>query len=193
MLVALPWALPKYYQNITRRYHARYQLIVSTLPIIENTLPTGRQMCRERIFKACQEILEEGHSVTVKAVVDKIGGSSRDIAPVVKEFKESQKKEALITVSNGANVGVNSGDSQDSHVNIEQLADNPDRVDRDAQLNAARKVISTAFYEKTLAFTLPGLKEEVHQRLSEIDALATAADQTLSPKGMLEWLKAKQH
>ncbi len=41
---------------------------------------------REQVFQACQELLEEEKSVTVRAVIDRVGGSSRDISPIVKEF-----------------------------------------------------------------------------------------------------------
>nr|MDJ0903612.1 DNA-binding protein [Xenococcus sp. MO_188.B8] len=44
---------------------------------------------KDQILIACQELIEEGKSVTVRAVIDKVGGSSRDVSPIVKEFKES--------------------------------------------------------------------------------------------------------
>lgn len=85
-----------------------------------------------------------------------------------------------------------------SHTNEEDFIDtnpvtaNLERVDREAQLIAARKIVATAYYEKTQQFNLPGLQEEVNQALSEVDALVNSQDETLSPKGMLNWLKGRQ-
>jgi Plasmid replication region DNA-binding N-term len=150
-------------------------------------------MSREQILEACQELLEEGKSVTVRAVVDKVGGSSRDVSPVVKEFKNNLEKESMIAVSREADVEVSTANGgQDDRRDVEPVSTNLDRVDRNAQLTAAREVIATAYYKKTKLFTLPGLQEEVNQALSEIDEYATTKDETLSPKGMLKWLKAKQ-
>jgi NADPH-dependent 2,4-dienoyl-CoA reductase/sulfur reductase-like enzyme len=150
-------------------------------------------MSREQILEACQELLEEGKSVTVRAVVDKVGGSSRDVSPVVKEFKNNLEKESLVPVTREADVEVSTANGeQDNHRDVEPVGANLDRVDRDAQLSAAREVIATAYYKKTKLFTLPGLQEEVNQALTEIDEYATVKDETLSPKGMLQWLKAKQ-
>jgi hypothetical protein len=146
-------------------------------------------------------------SVTVRAVVDKVGGSSRDISPVVKEFKDNLEKESMVedavseaasetiavrTVTREADVEVSTANGgQDDRRDVEPVRANLDRVDRDAQLSAAREVIATAYYKKTKLFTLPGLQEEVNQALTEIDEYATTKDETLSPKGMLQWLKAK--
>ena len=154
---------------------------------------------KDKIIIACQELLEEGKSVTVRAVIDKVGGSSRDISPIVKEFKENLEAEnssdeetaSPLAVSEKAEVDTNHAEEEDC-LNTDPVTANLERIDRDAQLIAARKVISTAYYEKTRMFNLPGLQEEVNQALSEVDALANSQDETLSPKGMLNWLKAKQ-
>jgi DNA invertase Pin-like site-specific DNA recombinase len=147
---------------------------------------------REQIFQACQELLEEEKSVTVRAVIDRLGGSSRDISPIVKEFKENLEAECSIAVSDSVQVDTNSNNGHGNQINTNPVAANLERVDKEAQLIAARKVIATAYYEKTQQFNLPGLQEEVNQALSEVDALINSQDETLSPKGMLNWLKGKQ-
>ncbi|AFZ38359.1 hypothetical protein Sta7437_4932 (plasmid) [Stanieria cyanosphaera PCC 7437] len=144
---------------------------------------------REQVFQACQELLEEEKSVTVRAVIDRVGGSSRDISPIVKEFKENLEQESFLSVSEKAEVDYSHSDEEE-HINADPVAANLERVDREAQLIAARKIIATAYYEKTQQFNLPGLQEEVNQALSEVDALVNS--QTLSPKGMLNWLKGRQ-
>jgi hypothetical protein len=164
-------------------------------------------MSKEQILIACQELVEEGKSVTVRAVIDKVGGSSRDISPVVKEFKAHLEAESSIAVSDRASVDTkrtshggefdsphvsSSNNGHNNHINNDPVAANLERIDRDAQLIAARKVIATAYYEKTKLFTLPGLQEEVNQALSEVDGYAESQDETLSPKGMLNWLKGRQ-
>jgi DNA invertase Pin-like site-specific DNA recombinase len=147
---------------------------------------------REQIFQACQELLEEEKSVTVRAVIDRLGGSSRDISPIVKEFKENLEAECSIAVSDSVQVNTNSNNGHGNQINTNPVAANLERVDKEAQLIAARKIVATAYYEKTQQFNLPGLQEEVNQALSEVDALINSQDETLSPKGMLNWLKGRQ-
>jgi DNA invertase Pin-like site-specific DNA recombinase len=147
---------------------------------------------REQIFQACQELLEEEKSVTVRAVIDRLGGSSRDISPIVKEFKENLEAECSIAVSDSVQVDTNSNNGHGNQINTNPVATNLERVDKEAQLIAARKIVATAYYEKTQQFNLPGLQEEVNQALSEVDALVNSQDETLSPKGMLNWLKGRQ-
>jgi DNA invertase Pin-like site-specific DNA recombinase len=147
---------------------------------------------REQIFQACQELLEEEKSVTVRAVIDRLGGSSRDISPIVKEFKENLEAECSIAVSDNVQVDTNSNNGHGNQINTNPVAANLERVDKEAQLIAARKIVATAYYEKTQQFNLPGLQEEVNQALSEVDALVNSQDETLSPKGMLNWLKERQ-
>jgi hypothetical protein len=148
-------------------------------------------MSKNQILIACQELVSEGKSVTVRAVIKKTGGSSRDISPIVKEFKENLETESSIAVSEKAEVDYSHSDEEE-HINANPVAANLERVDKEAQLIAARKVIATAYYEKTQQFNLPGLQEEVNQALSEVDALVNSQDETLSPKGMLNWLKGRQ-
>ena len=143
-----------------------------------------------RISAQC--LLEEGKSVTVRAVIDKVGGSSRDVSPIVKEFKENLEAESSIALSETASVDTNSNNGHSNQIDTNPIAANLERVDKEAQLIAARKVIATAYYEKTQQFTLPGLQEEVNQALSEVDGYALSQDETLSPKGMLNWLKGRQ-
>ena len=150
-------------------------------------------MSKEQILIACQELLEAGKSVSVRAVIKKTGGSSRDVSPVVKEFKQQLKAASSIAVSQQAQVERNQVETPSEPINNnDPVAANLDRVDREAQLLAAREVIATAYYKKTKQFTLPGLQEEVNQALSEVNAIAHSQDPTLSPKGMLNWLKTKQ-
>jgi NADPH-dependent 2,4-dienoyl-CoA reductase/sulfur reductase-like enzyme len=82
-------------------------------------------MSREQILEACQELLEEGKSVTVRAVVDKVGGSSRDVSPVVKEFKdnlEKESKEAMVAVTREADVEVSTANGgQDDLRDVEPV------------------------------------------------------------------------
>jgi hypothetical protein len=148
-------------------------------------------MSKNQILIACQELVSEGKSVTVRAVIKRTGGSSRDISPIVKEFKENLETESSIAVSNQAKVDISHTEEEDC-INTNPVAANLERVDKEAQLIAARKVIATAYYEKTQQFNLPGLQEEVNQALSEVDALVNSQDETLSPKGMLNWLKERQ-
>jgi DNA invertase Pin-like site-specific DNA recombinase len=147
---------------------------------------------REQVFQACQELLEEEKSVTVRAVIDRLGGSSRDISPIVKEFKENLSAECSIAVSDSVQVDTNSNNGHGNQIDTNPVAANLERVDKEAQLIAARKIVATAYYEKTQQFNLPGLQEEVNQALSEVDALVNSTDETLSPKGMLNWLKGRQ-
>ena len=147
---------------------------------------------KDKIIIACQELLEEGKSVTVRAVIDKVGGSSRDVSPIVKEFKESLETSSSIAVSDQSEVDSHPSATQKEPVNNDPIAANLERVDQEAQLIAAREVIATAYYKKTKQFTLPGLQEEVNQALSEVNEMVNSQDETLSPKGMLNWLKAKQ-
>ena len=150
-------------------------------------------MSKDKILTACYQILEEGKSVTVRAVIDKVGGSSRDVSPIVKEFKEKLEAESSIAVSEQAQVERNHVEATEEHINSnDSVTANLERVDKEAQLIAARKIIATAYYEKTQQFNLPGLQEEVNQALSEVDAIAHNQDETLSPKGMLNWLKGRQ-
>lgn len=146
---------------------------------------------REQVFQACQELLEEEKSVSVRAVIDRVGGSSRDISPIVKEFKEQLEKDCSIAVSEQAQVERNHERTSSEHIDTDPVATNLERVDKEAQLIAARKIIATAYYEKTQQFNLPGLQEEVNQALSEVEAIAHSPDETLSPKRMLNWLKTK--
>ena len=146
---------------------------------------------REQVFQACQELLEEEKSVTVRAVIDRVGGSSRDISPIVKEFKEKLEQESSLSVSERAEVNT-SDSSEEDFIDTNPVTANLERVDKEAQLIAARKIVATAYYEKTQQFNLPGLQEEVNQALSEVDAIAHNQDETLSPKGMLNWLKGRQ-
>ena len=146
---------------------------------------------REQVFQACQELLEEEKSVTVRAVIDRVGGSSRDISPIVKEFKEKLEAESSLSVSERAEVNASDSNEED-FIDTNPVTANLERVDKEAQLIAARKIVATAYYEKTQQFNLPGLQEEVNQALSEVDAIAHNQDETLSPKGMLNWLKGRQ-
>ncbi|VEP14024.1 conserved hypothetical protein [Hyella patelloides LEGE 07179] len=146
---------------------------------------------REQVFQACQELLEEEKSVTVRAVIDRVGGSSRDISPIVKEFKEKLEAESSLSVSEKTEVNTRDSNEED-FIDTNPVTANLERVDKEAQLIAARKIVATAYYEKTQQFNLPGLQEEVNQALSEVDAIAHSQDETLSPKGMLNWLKTKQ-
>ena len=146
---------------------------------------------REQVFQACQELLEEEKSVTVRAVIDRVGGSSRDISPIVKEFKEKLEAESSLSVSERAEVNTSDSNKED-FIDTNPVTANLERVDKEAQLIAARKIVATAYYEKTQQFNLPGLQEEVNQALSEVDAIAHSQDETLSPKGMLNWLKGRQ-
>ena len=146
---------------------------------------------REQVFQACQELLEEEKSVTVRAVIDRVGGSSRDISPIVKEFKEKLEQESSLSVSEKAEVNTSDSNEED-FIDTNPVTANLERVDKEAQLIAARKIVATAYYEKTQQFNLPGLQEEVNQALSEVDAIAHNQDETLSPKGMLNWLKGRQ-
>ena len=147
---------------------------------------------KDQILIACQELIEEGKSVTVRAVIDKVGGSSRDVSPIVKEFKESLETSSSIAVSDQGKVDSHPSATQKEPVTNDPIAANLERVDQEAQLIAAREVIATAYYKKTKQFTLPGLQEEVNQALSEVNEIVNSQDETLSPKGMLNWLKAKQ-
>jgi hypothetical protein len=150
-------------------------------------------MSKDQILTACYQLLEEGKSVTVRAVIEKTGGSTRDISPIVKEFKKNLERESAIAVSEPTRIDTNSNNGHNSNqIAPDPVTANLERVDRDAQLIAARKVIATAYYEKTQLFTVPGLQEEVNQALSEVNAIANSQDETLSPKGMLNWLKTKQ-
>ena len=146
---------------------------------------------REQVFQACQELLEEEKSVTVRAVIDRVGGSSRDISPIVKEFKEKLEAASSLSVSEKAEVNTSHTEEEDC-IDTNPVTANLERVDKEAQLIAARKIVATAYYEKTQQFNLPGLQEEVNQALSEVDAIAHNQDETLSPKGMLTWLKGRQ-
>ena len=149
-------------------------------------------MSKDKILLACQELVEEGKSVTVRAVIDKVGGSSRDVSPIVKEFKAHKTAESSIAVSDRASVDTHSNNGHSNHIDTNPVTANLERVDKEAQLIAARKIVATAYYEKTQQFNLPGLQEEVNQALSEVDAIAHNQDETLSPKGMLNWLKGRQ-
>jgi hypothetical protein len=149
-------------------------------------------MSKDQILIACQELAEAGKSVTVRAVIEKTGGSSRDVSPIVKEFKENLEAESSIALSETASVDTKSNNDRTNQIDTNPIAANLERVDKEAQLIAARKVIATAYYEKTKLFTIPGLQEEVNQALSDVDGYAESQDETLSPKGMLNWLKAKQ-
>ncbi len=163
------------------------------LLITETTVTIMSLDKTEQVIQACQELHEEGKSVTVRAVIDRVGGSSRDISPIVKEFKEQLEKDCSIAVSEQNQLETNQVESHSEPINNnDPVAANLDRVDREAQLLAAREVIATAYYKKTKQFTLPGLQEEVNQALSEVNQIAHSQDQTLSPKGMLNWLKAKK-
>jgi hypothetical protein len=148
-------------------------------------------MSKDQILIACQELVSEGKSVTVRGVIKKTGGSSRDISPIVKEFKKNLEAESSIAVSEKAEVDYSHSDEEEN-INADPVTANLERIDRDAQLIAAREVIATAYYKKTQQFTVPGLQEEVNQALSEVDALVNSQDETLSPKGMLNWLKGRQ-
>ncbi len=147
---------------------------------------------KDQIIIACQELIEEGKSVTVRAVIDKVGGSSRDVSPIVKEFKESLETSSSIAVSDQSEVDSHPSETQKEPVTNDPITANLERVNQEAQLIAAREVIATAYYKKTKQFTLPGLQEEVNQALSEVNEMVNSQDETLSPKGMLNWLKAKQ-
>ena len=148
---------------------------------------------REQVFQACQELLEEEKSVTVRAVIDRVGGSSRDISPIVKEFKEKLEAASSLSVSEKAEVNTSTSHADEEDcIDTNPVTANLERVDKEAQLIAARKIVATAYYEKTQQFNLPGLQEEVNQALSEVDAIAHSQDETLSPKGMLNWLKGRQ-
>ena len=100
-------------------------------------------MSKDKILLACQELLESGFSVTVRAVIKKTGGSSRDISPIVKEFKENSPAESSIAVSEKAEVDTNHPDREDC-IDADPVAANLERVDKEAQLIAARKIIATA-------------------------------------------------
>ena len=99
-----------------------------------------------------------------------IDAASRDISPIVKEFKENLETESSFSVSERAEV--NTSQAEEDCINTNPVAENLERVDREAQLIAARKIIATAYYEKTQQFNLPRLQEEVNQALSEVDAIA---------------------
>ena len=58
-------------------------------------------------------------------------------------------------------------------------------------MNVARKLIAQSYYEKTRNFTVPGLSEQVEEALDEIDEFSRGQDETLSPLGMVDWLKAR--
>jgi hypothetical protein len=153
-----------------------------------------------------QSLSEYSYIVPKIPHFDRVGGSSRDISPIVKEFKEKLEQESSLSVSertshgrelnsrpvsSKAEVNISDKDEED-FIDTNPVTANLERVDKEAQLIAARKIVATAYYEKTQQFNLPGLQEEVNQALSEVDAIAHSQDETLSPKGMLNWLKGRQ-
>ncbi|HHP7231932.1 MAG TPA: DNA-binding protein, partial [Xenococcaceae cyanobacterium] len=97
-------------------------------------------MSKDKILTACYQLLEEGKSVTVRAVIDRVGGSSRDISPIVKEFKEKLEAESSLSVSEKAEVNTSDKDEED-FIDTNPVTANLERVDKEAQLIAARKIV----------------------------------------------------
>jgi DNA repair exonuclease SbcCD ATPase subunit len=52
------------------------------------------RITEELVNSTCEQIRLEGHSVTVKKVMDRIGGNTNDVAPMVKKWKMANSEEA---------------------------------------------------------------------------------------------------
>lgn len=58
----------------------------------EETQPSKKQLRREKVFKACDELEEKGINVTRDNVIKHSGGSGRDVGTYVKEWRQSKNK-----------------------------------------------------------------------------------------------------
>ena len=113
-------------------------------------------ICAASVYRI--PVQEEGWLMQLAALVRRV------------EFKENLEAESSLSVSKKAEVNTSHTEEEDC-INTNPVTANLERVDKEAQLIAARKIIATAYYEKTQQFNLPGLQEEVNQAISEVDAI----------------------
>ena len=147
-------------------------------------------MDKNRVFEACQEILEEGKSVTVRAVSDRIGGSSRDISPVVKEFKEGLEKEANSAMEVSQKDSVSKSQSSGGNPEIpDPMAEIGARADKKAQYMAAGEIVLTQelyrHYRKTAKFSDPDVQKQVDEARSRTADDWEEETENFSPAAML--------
>lgn len=80
----------------------------------EETQPSKKQLRREKVFKACDELEEKGINVTRDNVIKHSGGSGRDVGTYVKEWRQSKNKSEDDT-DNEANATQNTNTTNDEN------------------------------------------------------------------------------
>ncbi len=143
---------------------------------------------RLEVWELADSIFESGRYPNRDDICKGLGRSSKTIGSHFAEWRTANPRSAL-TVQEQSKVDRKADNGNGSS----QAATDPDveRVDHDIQLKVARKLIAQSYYEKTRKFTVPGLSEQVEEALDEIDEFSRGQDETLSPLGMVDWLKAR--
>ena len=144
---------------------------------------------RQEVWELADEIFESGRYPTRNDICKGLGRSSKTLGGHFAEWRKANPRSAL-TVQKQSEVDrqVANGNGSGS------AATDPDleRCDREIQLDVARRLIARSYYEKTKNFTVPGLADQVEEALDEIDEFSRGQDETLSPLGMVDWLKARR-
>ena len=155
----------------------------------EQNLSQEELELRELVWEAADEIIARDRYPTRDDICQALRKSSHTVGKHFAEWKKANPRSSL-TIQKQSEVDRQAANGNGSG----SAATNPDleRADRDIQLDVARRLIARSYYEKTKNFTVPGLAEQVEEALDEIDEFSRGQDETLSPLGMVDWLKARR-
>lgn len=155
----------------------------------EQNLSQEELEIRDLVWEVADEIVEDGRYPTRDDICKALRKSSHTVGSHFAEWKKANPRSAL-TIQQRSKVDrqASNGNGSSGGVSDPDL----ERADRDIQLNVARKLIAQSYYEKTKNFTVPGLSDQVEEALDEIEEFSRGQDETLSPLGMVEWLKARR-
>ena len=140
---------------------------------------------RTMVWETADRILESGRYPGRDDICRELKKSSKTIGSYFAEWKKNNPKPKELSVQRGMSVQNTVANDSSSDSREQKMSE----TDQESQFVAARKVVASHYYEKTRAFTIPGLKEQVDEALEQIDEYALS--QEPNPKQMLDWLMAK--
>ncbi|MGK7873209.1 MAG: DNA-binding protein [Xenococcaceae cyanobacterium] len=156
---------------------------------------------KEDVIAACDQLVQEGQNVTVKNVLGMVGGSAREVSPIVRKYKASAGiPEALEDIENDDNNGALSVTEPEEIADVQKETSHSTSINprqtmsaqakEQAQLEAAQHTLAKNYFIATQDYETPGLKEQVNQGLEEIYKRANAEMMdNLFPKDLQEKLR----
>ena len=142
---------------------------------------------RQQVWEEADRILATGRYPNRDDICQALSKSSHTIGSHFAQWKKAHPRSAVVKQQE-SEIGT---PNQNSLPNQGRKVVNHGITDEDIQYSAAKALAAEHYYKKTWDFTVPGLRENLEEALSEIDEMARSQDETSDPLGMVNWLMTR--